>query len=76
MTRKQLLKPPTKMNKTHGGKRKRAGRKPVSDPKVGVTIYIEKSKIDANGGSDECKEQMFLFLSKRAEKKKKKKNGI
>lgn len=64
------------MKKQHGGKRKRAGRKPVSDPKAGVTIYIEQSKIDANGGVDECKEQMFLFLSERAEKKKKKKDGI
>lgn len=73
---KLFLKLLTKMKKQHGGKRKRAGRKPASDPKSGLTIYIEQSKIDANGGSDECKEQMFLFLSERAEKKKKKKNGI
>lgn len=66
----------TKMKKQHGGKRKRAGRKPASDPKAGLTVYIEQSKIDANGGADECRQQMLLFLSERAEKKKKKKNGI
>ncbi len=65
------------MKKTkHGGARAKAGRKPVTDPKSGITIYIEQSKIDANGGVDECKDQMFLFLSERTEKKKKKKNAV
>ena len=64
------------MKKTHGGKRKRAGRKPVADPKKGLTIYLHESIIEANGGDDECKNESVLFLTLRGEKKKKKKNGI
>lgn len=30
----------------HGGKRKTAGRKPIEDKKVAVTIYVRKSVID------------------------------
>jgi hypothetical protein len=58
---------------THGGARQRAGRKPVADPKQGVTIYVEQSIIDANNGIDECKSEMYLFLKERGQKSFKKK---
>lgn len=57
----------------HGGARQRAGRKPVADPKQTVTIYVEKSIIDANNGIDECKSEMYFFLKERGQKSFKKK---
>ena len=62
-----------KTKKQHGGKRQRAGRKPVADPKQTVTIYVEQSIIDANNGLDECKSEMYLFLKERGQKSFKKK---
>ena len=40
------------MKPTHGGKRKKSGRKPVADKKVQVSFYIESSKIEKLGGLD------------------------
>lgn len=60
------------MKKNHGGARQRAGRKPVADPKKGITIYVENSIINANNGIDECKSEMYFFLKERGEKKIKK----
>ena len=60
-----------KKKNEHGGARQRAGRKPVADPKQTVTIYVEQSIIDANGGLDESKFECYLFLKKRGEKNKK-----
>ena len=57
------------MKKNHGGARQGAGRKPVADPKKGITIYVENSIIDANNGIDECKSVLYVFLKKRGEKK-------
>lgn len=54
---------------THGGARQRAGRKPVADPKQGITIYVESSIIEANNGIEECKSEMYFFLKERGEKK-------
>ena len=54
---------------TQGGKRSNAGRKPVADPKKGITIYVESSIIEANNGIEECKSEMYFFLKERAEKK-------
>lgn len=50
---------------SHGGARKGAGRKPVADPKVSITIYVEKSIMDANGDVEEVKELCYEFLKKR-----------
>lgn len=55
--------------KTHGGKRARSGRKPVDDPKKGITIYLHQSVIDANGGIEEVKTVSVSFLLKRGRKK-------
>ena len=57
------------MKKNHGGARQGAGRKPVADPKQGITIYVESSIIDANNGIDECKSVLYVFLKERGEKK-------
>lgn len=47
---------------THGGKRKRSGRKPASDPKQQVTLYVETSIIKANGGMEETKSKCYDYL--------------
>lgn len=60
------------MKKTHGGQRNKSGRKPVSDPKKGITIYVHKSIIADNGGEDICKTESVKFLTKRAVRQKKK----
>jgi hypothetical protein len=54
-----------------GGKRSNAGRKPVTDPKKGITIYLHQSEIDANGGVEEVKSASVLYLKKRGQKKEK-----
>jgi hypothetical protein len=51
--------------KKHGGPRKGAGRKPVTDPKIQVNLFIEKSIFDANGGVDEIREACYHFLRSR-----------
>lgn len=48
---------------THGGKRKKAGRKPASDPKIILTVYIETSKVKKHGGVEKCKEKIISLLS-------------
>jgi len=47
-----------------GGKRKNAGRKPVSDKKKQVSFYIEQSKIDKMGGLDEFKRKVQEYISR------------
>lgn len=47
---------------THGGKRKRSGRKPAPDPKQQVTFYVETSIIKANGGMEKAKSKCYEFL--------------
>jgi hypothetical protein len=54
---------------TQGGARSNAGRKPVTDPKKGITIYLHQSEIDANGGVEEVKTVSVLYLKKRGKKK-------
>ena len=56
-------------NLTHGGARKGAGRKPAADPKITITIYVEESIVNANGGLDAVKESCYLFLKNRRSKK-------
>ena len=42
----------------HGGKRSKAGRKPLSeaDKKIPVIVYARQSEVDAVGGIDKAKE--------------------
>ena len=47
---------------TRGGARKGAGRKPASDPKIIIPIYIEESIVKAIGGIEEVKNECYLFL--------------
>ena len=47
-----------------GGKRKGAGRKPCSDKKQTVALYIETSKINKMGGMDKAKEKLYQFANK------------
>ena len=44
---------------THGGKRKKSGRKPITDKKQTVTIYIRSSVIEKAGGMDNLKELIY-----------------
>lgn len=39
----------------HGGKRSNAGRKPVKDKKVQLTIYPRTSQVKAAGGKKKAK---------------------
>jgi len=48
--------------KTHGGKRKLAGRKPIEDKKVPVTIYVRESVIETLG-LEVVKERCYEALS-------------
>ena len=52
--------------KKHGGSRTGAGRKPVTDPKIQVNLFIEKSIFDANGGVDEIRDLCYTLLKNRA----------
>lgn len=53
--------------KAHGGARKGAGRKPVDDPKVTLSIYPLKSAIDKLG-ADKAKEIAIDAIYKAAKK--------
>lgn len=50
--------------KIHGGARKGAGRKPVEDPKVPVTIYVKESIINSLGGIEILREELYRQISK------------
>jgi hypothetical protein len=52
------------MKSTHGGKRKKSGRKPVTDKKVQVSFYIEASKIEKLGGLDAFKEKIIAYVER------------
>lgn len=47
---------------THGGQRKSAGRKPVTDKKIAVTIYVKESVIETLG-LEVVKEKCYEALS-------------
>ncbi len=49
--------------KVHGGARKGAGRKPVEDPKVPITIYVKESLINSLGGIDSLREELYKQVS-------------
>jgi hypothetical protein len=44
-----------------GGKRKGAGRKPCSDKKQTVVLYIETSIVNALGGLNSTKQNLYNF---------------
>ncbi len=52
-----------KASKVHGGARKGAGRKPVEDPKVPITIYVKESLINSLGGIDSLREELYKQVS-------------
>ncbi len=56
--------------KKHGGLRKGAGRKPVEDPKITLSIYPVKSAIDILG-VDKAKEVAVNAIYRAAKKIKK-----
>jgi len=45
-----------------GGPRKGSGRKPASDPKLPITIYVEKSIIKAMGGTEGVRGECYSFI--------------
>jgi len=42
-----------------GGERSGAGRKPTADPKIPITLYIRKSKVELHGGKNELGRKML-----------------
>ena len=51
-------------NKTQqGGKRSNAGRKPIDDKKITLTIYPRQSQIDSVGGIEKAKELALSVFS-------------
>jgi len=54
---------------SRGGARKGAGRKPASDPKIIIPIYVEESIVKAIGGIEVVKNECYLFLKNKANKK-------
>ena len=53
-----------------GGKRKGAGRKPSTDKKQTVALYIETSIINALGGLESTKEKLYSFAKTEAGRQK------
>ena len=53
--------------KTHGLERKGAGRKSISDPKIGITIYVEESIVSAFGGVEMIKNECYKYLKNKTE---------
>jgi len=47
----------------HGGKRKGSGRKPVTDKKQPVTVYIRQSTITLHGGKDKVRDKLKRALA-------------
>ena len=47
------------MKNKKGGKRKGAGRKPIKDKKVPVTIWMRPSEVKKNGGLKKVKLLMY-----------------
>ena len=48
-------------------KKSNRGRKPISDKKVQVSLYIRQSKIDKFGGIDELKKALYEFVALRSQ---------
>ncbi len=50
------------VKKVHGGARKGAGRKPVTEPKVPVKIYGEESIIKSVVGIDKLRDNIYSLI--------------
>lgn len=50
-----------------GGPRKGAGRKPVADKKVAVTLYIQDSIVQSYGGLEPFREYCYQLLASKNE---------
>ncbi len=48
--------------KTHGGARKKAGRKPIEDKKQQINLFLEGSLIELHGGKEEVQQKCYAFL--------------
>lgn len=46
-----------------GGKRPNAGRKPATEKKEPITIYITDKVITANGGKDSVKQELTNYIN-------------
>jgi len=42
-----------------GGARKGAGRKPISDKSIPITVWIKKSKVKELGGKEKTKQKIY-----------------
>jgi hypothetical protein len=51
--------------KLRGGKRSNAGRKPITDRKIQLTIYPRQSEVDLLGGVDEVKVLCFNAITRK-----------
>jgi hypothetical protein len=47
---------------THGGARKKSGRKPIDDKKQQVNLFIEGSLIEKHGGKENVQQKCYEFL--------------
>jgi hypothetical protein len=47
---------------THGGARKKAGRKPIEDKKQQVNLFLEGSLIEKHGGKENVQQKCYAFL--------------
>jgi hypothetical protein len=47
--------------KKRGGKRENSGRNPVSDPKIPITVYIEKSRVAKDGGKKGTQQKLLNY---------------
>lgn len=56
--------------KKHGGKRPNAGRNPVKDLKIPITIYIQQSIVDSVGGVEGAKALAVTAIERGSKKKK------
>ncbi len=48
--------------KTHGGARKKAGRKPIEDKKQQINLFLEGSLIELHGGKEAVRQKCYAFL--------------
>lgn len=49
--------------KKRGGARRGAGRKPIKDKKIAITIWLKKSFIKEHNGEDRLKQHIYDVLS-------------
>lgn len=56
-----------KLNKEKTFKKSNAGRKPVPDKKVQVSLYILSSQIEKFGGLDDFKKALYEFVALRSQ---------